>query len=100
MVRAFNPHLPFDQFTIKQPADDLLPNATEDDLIATAMQRLTSTNDEGGTDDEEFRTSAVLDRVNTTWEAWMGSSMGCAQCHDHPYDPFRNKEFYQSAAFF
>lgn len=100
LVRAFNADLPFDQFTIKQLAGDLLANATEDDRIATAMQRLTSTNDEGGTDDEEFRTSAVLDRVNTTWEAWMGSSMGCAQCHDHPYDPFRNQEFYQSVAFF
>jgi hypothetical protein len=99
-VRAFNADLPFDQFSIKQIAGDLIPNATEDDRIATAMHRLTSTNDEGGTDDEEFRTSAVLDRVNTTWEAWMGTSMGCAQCHDHPYDPFRNKEFYESVAFF
>lgn len=100
LVNAFNADLPFDQFTIKQLAGDLLPKATEEDRIATAMHRLTSTNDEGGTDDEEFRTSAVLDRVNTTWEAWMGTSMGCAQCHDHPYDPFRQKEFYESVAFF
>jgi hypothetical protein len=100
LVCAFNADLPFDQFTIKQIAGDLLPNASEEDRVASAMHRLTSTNDEGGTDDEEFRTSAVLDRVNTTWEAWMGTSFGCAQCHDHPYDPFSNKEFYELVAFF
>lgn len=100
LIQAFNSDLPFDQFTIKQLAGDLLPDATEADRIATALHRLTSTNDEGGTDDEEFRTAAVLDRVNTTWEAWMGTSIGCAQCHDHPYDPFRQKEFYQAVAYF
>ncbi len=100
LVNAFNADMPYDQFTIKQLAGDLLPHPTQDDLIATAMQRLTSTNEEGGTDREEFRTYAVLDRVNTTWQAWLGTSFGCAQCHDHPYDAFRNRDYYEAVAFF
>jgi hypothetical protein len=78
----------------------LLPKPSEEQLIATAYHRLTANNDEGGTDDEEFRTAALLDRVSNTWEVWQGTTMGCVQCHSHPYDPIRHEEFYQSMAFF
>ena len=69
-------------------------------IIATAFHRNTMTNDEGGTDNEEFRTAAVIDRVNTTWEALMGTTFACVQCHSHPYDPFRHDEYYKFMAFF
>ncbi|WP_344976682.1 DUF1553 domain-containing protein [Compostibacter hankyongensis] len=100
VIRAFNADMPFDQFTIKQLAGDLLPNATDDDMIATAFHRNTMNNDEGGTDDEEFRTAAVIDRVNTTWEVWQGTTFACVQCHSHPYDPFKHEDFYKFMAFF
>lgn len=100
VVRAFNDNMPFDRFTIEQLAGDLLPNATDDTRIATAFHRMTMTNDEGGTDDEEFRIAAVIDRVKTTYEVWQGVTMGCAQCHNHPYDPIRQADFYRSFAFF
>ncbi len=100
LIQAFNQNMPFDQFTITQLAGDLLAQPTENQLIATAFHRNTMTNDEGGTDDEEFRVAAVLDRVNTTWEVWQGTTMACVQCHSHPYDPFRHEEFYESYAFF
>lgn len=95
VVASLNNDLPFDQFTIKQLAGDLLPQPTIDDFIATACHRNTQTNNEGGTDDEEFRVEAVVDRINTTWQTWGGVTFGCVQCHDHPYDPFRNTEYYQ-----
>jgi hypothetical protein len=100
LIRAFNQDKPFDQFTIEQIAGDLLPDATEDQIIATAFQRNSMTNTEGGTDDEEFRVAAVLDRTNTTWTVWQGLTMECVQCHTHPYDPILQKEYYQSYAFF
>ncbi len=100
VIKAFNADMPYDQFTIKQLAGDLLPEAQLQDRVATACQRLTQTNEEGGTDDEEFRTEAVIDRVNTTWQAWMGLSFGCAQCHSHPYEPIRHEEYYQFLAYF
>ncbi|MBA4849902.1 DUF1553 domain-containing protein [Emticicia sp. BO119] len=107
VIRAFNEDMPFDQFTIQQLAGDLLPKSNsitakeiENRLIATAFHRNTMANDEGGTNDEEFRNMALLDRVSTTWEVWQGTTMACVQCHSHPYDPFRHKEFYQSFAFF
>ena len=100
VVKAFNDDLPFDQFTIKQLAGDLLPNPSIDDLVATASQRNTQTNDEGGTDDEVFRVEAVIDRINTTWQTWGAVTFNCVQCHDHPYDPFRNEEYYQFMAFY
>ena len=100
VVKAFNDDLPFDRFTIKQLAGDLLPRPTIDDLIATACQRNTQTNDEGGTDDEVFRVEAVVDRINTTWQTWGSLTFGCVQCHDHPYDPLRNEEYYQFMAFY
>lgn len=100
VIRAFNADMPFDRFTIEQLAGDLLPGATEDQRIATAFHRNTMTNTEGGTDDEEFRVAAVIDRVNTTWEVWQGTSMSCVQCHGHPYDPFRHEDYYRLFAFF
>jgi hypothetical protein len=92
--------MPFDEFTITQIAGDLLPDATEDDILATAFHRNTMTNDEGGTDDEEFRVAAVKDRVATTMSAWMGLTMACAECHTHKYDPFTQTEYYRLYAFF
>ncbi len=100
VINAFNSDLPFDQFTVEQIAGDLLPNRTMDDLVATAMHRLTQSNEEGGTDDEEFRIGAVIDRVSTTWQTWQGTTFGCVQCHSHPYDPIKHDEFYKFMAFF
>ncbi len=100
LISAFNENKPYNQFLVEQIAGDLLPNPTDAQYIATAFHRNTMTNDEGGTDNEEFRTSAVLDRVNATWEGLMGTSFACVQCHSHPYDPFRNEEYYQFMAFF
>lgn len=100
VVRAFNADMPFDQFTIKQLAGDLLDAPTADDLLATAFHRNTQNNTEGGTDDEEYRTAAVHDRVNTTWTAWQATTFGCAQCHAHPYDPIPHRDYYRFAAFF
>ncbi len=100
VIAAFNRDLPFDRFTIEQLAGDLLPNATTEQKIATGFHRNTMVNTEGGTDDEEFRVAAVVDRVNTTMEVWMGTTIGCAQCHNHKYDPFAQKEYYQLFAFF
>ncbi|GAB5444250.1 MAG: PSD1 and planctomycete cytochrome C domain-containing protein [Fuerstiella sp.] len=95
VVKAFNEDLPFDQFTVKQLAGDLLPDRTTEDLVATACHRNTQTNNEGGTDDEQFRMEAVIDRVNTTWQTWGSLTFGCVQCHDHPYDPLRHDEYYR-----
>lgn len=100
VIDSLNQDMPYDEFTVKQIAGDLLPDATIEDHIATAAHRMTQTNEEGGTDDEEFRIEAVLDRVNTTWQAWQGVTFGCVQCHSHPYDPFSHDEYYQFAAFF
>ncbi len=95
LIRAFNSNKPFDQFTIEQIAGDLLPNPTDEQLIATAFHRNTPTNSEGGTIDEEFRNVAVVDRVNTTMTVWMGSTMACAQCHTHKYDPFTQEDYFR-----
>ncbi len=100
LINAFNKDKPYDVFLTEQIAGDLLPNPTNDQLLATAFHRNTMTNDEGGTDNEEFRTAAVLDRVNTTWEVLLGTTFACVQCHSHPYDPFRNEEYYKFMAFF
>lgn len=100
LIKAFNNDKPYNEFLTEQIAGDLLPDATDDDYIATAFHRNTMTNDEGGTDNEEFRTSAVMDRVNTTWQAIMGTTFGCVQCHSHPYDPFKHDEYYKFLAFF
>jgi len=100
VIDAYNKNIPYDQFIITQLAGDLLPNATFNDRIATSFHRQTPNNQEGGTDDEEFRTIAVLDRVATTWSVLNGITMNCVQCHSHPYDPIRHAEFYKSFAFF
>ena len=100
VIRALNDNKPFDQFTIEQIAGDLLPDPTEDQFIATAFHRNTLTNNEGGTNDEEFRNVAVVDRVNTTMAVWMGTTIACAQCHNHKYDPISQEEFFRFFAFF
>ncbi len=99
LINAFNEDMPFDQFTIEQLAGDLLPEPTDQQMIATAFHRNTMNNDEGGTDDEEFRVAAVVDRVNTTWDVWQATTMACVQCHSHPYDPIRHEEYYEFYAF-
>src|SRR6266436_2530025 len=100
VVDAFNRNLPYDQFIVKQLAGDLLPNSSFQDRIATSFHRQTAANDEGGTDDEEFRLQAVMDRVSTTWSVLNGVTMNCVQCHSHPYDPIRHTDYYKSLAFF
>lgn len=100
LIHAFNADKPYDEFLIEQMAGDLLPNPDDSKYIATAFHRNTMTNDEGGTENEEFRTAAVLDRVNTTWSALMGTTFNCVQCHSHPYDPFKHEEYYNFVAFF
>jgi hypothetical protein len=100
VIGAFNRNLPFDQFTIEQLAGDMLPDASKEQLIATAFHRNTLTNNEGGTNDEEFRNVAVVDRVNTTYAVWMGTTMACAQCHSHKYDPISQQEYFQTFAIF
>ncbi|TAJ69580.1 MAG: DUF1549 domain-containing protein, partial [Gallionellaceae bacterium] len=100
VIDAFNANMPFNQFTKEQLAGDLLPSPTESQLIATAFHRNTMNNDETGTVDEEFRVAAVIDRVNTTFDVWQGTTFACVQCHSHPYDPFRNEEYYKIMAFF
>ena len=100
VIKAFNNDLPFNKFTIEQLAGDLLPDPSYDQLLATAFHRNTMNNDEGGTNDEEYRVAAVIDRVNTTFDVWQSTTMSCVQCHDHPYDPIRQKEYYQLMSFF
>lgn len=95
VIESINANKPFDQFTIEQLAGDLLPDATDQQLIATAFHRNTMTNSEGGTDDEEFRNAAIVDRVNTTLAVWMGTTMACAQCHSHKYDPITQEEYFK-----
>jgi mono/diheme cytochrome c family protein len=100
VIDALNQNKPFDQFTIEQIAGDLLPDATIEQRVATAFHRNTMTNTEGGTDDEEFRVAAIKDRVDSTFQVWMGLTMGCAKCHSHKYDPITHEEYYKSFAIF
>ena len=100
VIQAYNADMPFDRFTIEQLAGDMLPDARPDQVLATAFNRNTMNNDEGGTDDEEFRVASVVDRVNTTMEIWTGMTVGCAQCHDHKYDPISQQEYYELFAVF
>ena len=100
LINSINADMPLDQMTVEQLAGDLIPNATTDQLIATAFHRNTMSNDEGGTDDEEFRTIAVKDRVDTTLQVWMGLTAGCAKCHSHKYDPISQQEYYGLYAIF
>lgn len=100
VIRAVNDDMPFDQFSIEQLAGDLLPKASPAQLVATGFHRNTLVNQEGGTDPEQFRNEAVVDRVNTTGAVWLGLTVGCAQCHHHKYDPLSQREYYQLFAFF
>ena len=95
LIRSFNANKPFDRFTTEQLAGDLLRDPTDEQRIATAFHRNTPTNSEGGTIDEEFRNVAVVDRVNTTMTVFMGSTMACAQCHTHKYDPFTHEDYFR-----
>ncbi len=100
VIDAFNRNMPFDRFTIEQIAGDMLPNATLDQKIATGFNRNHRGNGEGGIIPEEYAVEYVVDRVDTTATVWLGLTLGCARCHDHKYDPFTQKEFYQVFAYF
>jgi mono/diheme cytochrome c family protein len=100
VIAAFNSDMPFDQFTIEQLAGDLLPDATLSQQLATGFHRNTAINQEGGIDKEQFRIDSVFDRVATTGVVWLGLSVGCAQCHDHKFDPISQRDYYQLFAFF
>ncbi len=100
VIRAFRENKPFDQFTIEQIAGDMIPEATEDQILATTFNRNHRQNAEGGALAEEFFVENVIDRVETTFTVWQGLTMGCARCHDHKYDPLSQKEFFQMYAYF
>jgi hypothetical protein len=100
IIDSFNRDQPFDQFTIEQIAGDLLPNATLEQKIATGFHRMTLSNHEDGVDQAEYSCKAKVDRVSTTGTAWLGLTLGCAECHSHKYDPISQREFYQLYAFF
>lgn len=99
VIDALNRDLPFDQFTLQQIAGDMLPNASMSQKIATGFHRNTMLNEEGGIDPLEFRFYAMTDRLATTGTAWLGLTVGCAQCHTHKFDPITHKEYYQMMAF-
>jgi hypothetical protein len=99
VINALNNDLPFDQFAIEQLAGDLLPHATNEQLIATGFHRNTQINQEGGIDLEQFRVESIVDRVNTTGSVFLGLTIGCCQCHDHKFDPLSQREYYQMFAF-
>lgn len=100
VINSLNNDLSFDQFTIKQLAGDLLEKPEPRDLIASSFHRNTQNNTEGGTDDEEWRMAAVMDRVSTTWTAWNGLTFSCVQCHSHPYEPIPHEDYYRFLSFF
>ena len=100
MIRALNEDMPFSDFTIEQIAGDMLPNPTTDQLVATGFNRNSMLNQEGGIDVEEYYWYSLVDRVNTTASVWLGSTLGCAQCHNHKFDPFPQKDYYRFLAFY
>ena len=100
VIDALNRDLPFDTFTIEQIAGDMLPNPTTEQKIASGFHRNAMTNEEGGVDPEESRYEVLVDRVNTTATVWLGTTLACAQCHNHKYDPFSQKDYFRFLAFF
>lgn len=100
VIDAFNVGMPFDRFTVEQLAGDLLPDATSAALVATAFNRQTLTNTEGGVDQEEYRVAACMDRADTVGSVWLGLTVGCAKCHTHKYDPITHAEYFSLYAFF
>ncbi len=100
VIEALNADMPFDQFTIEQIAGDMLPDATTSQIVATGFHRNTLINQEGGTDQEQFRVEAVADRVATTGSVYLGLTLECARCHEHKYDPISQREYYQLFAIF
>jgi hypothetical protein len=100
VIKSFNENLPFDRFTIEQLAGDLLPNPTMWQLVATGYNRILQTTHEGGAQDGEYRAKYLADRVRNISEVWLAASMGCAECHDHKFDPYSQEDFYSLAAFF
>ena len=100
VIKAFNDNMPFDQFTLENLAGDLLPNATSAQKVAAGYNRLNQTTSEGGAQAKEYLAIYAADRVRTTASVWLGATLGCAQCHDHKFDPYTAKDFYSFAAFF
>ena len=100
VIAALNQDMPFDRFTIEQIAGDMLPGATVDQKIASGFHRNAMTNEEGGVDPDESMYEVLVDRVNTTATVWLGSTLACAQCHNHKYDPFSQKDYFRLVAFF
>jgi mono/diheme cytochrome c family protein len=100
VIDALNRDMPFDRFTIEQIAGDMLPDATPEQVVASGFHRNAMTNEEGGIDPEEAHYEVLVDRVNTTATVWLGTTLGCAQCHNHKYDPFSQKDYYRLMAFF
>lgn len=100
VIQAINSDMPYDRFVVEQLAGDLLPDATQEARLATGFHRNTLTNQEGGVDPEQYRVEQVIDRVNTTGKVFLGLTVGCAQCHDHKYDPISQREYYQFFSFF
>ena len=100
VINALNADMPFDRFTIEQIAGDMLPKATPEQMVASGFHRNAMTNEEGGIDPEEAHYEVLVDRVNTTSTVWLGSTLACAQCHNHKYDPFTQKDYFRMMAFF
>src|SRR5438477_11276424 len=100
VIRSFNENLPFDRFTIEQLAGDLLPNPTTWQRVATAYNRLLQTTEEGGAQAREYEAKYSSDRVRNYGQVWLGGTIMCAECHNHKFDPYTQKDFYSIAAFF
>ncbi len=100
LIESFNKDKPYDLFLREQLAGDLFPDASSEAMVASAFHRNTQTNTEGGTDDEEYRVMATIDRINTTWTTLQGLTFGCVQCHAHPYEPIPHGDYYRFMSFF